>query len=439
VERPMAAVPRPTDVVARLLPDGLEARESLPAYQDRGGYAAAAWQRPPEELRALVAASGLRGRGGSAFPAGTKWQAVAAYAGPRSLLVNGAETEPASRKDRTLLARRPHLVLEGALLAARAVGAERGVFYLHADATDARLALEQALREVPAALGRLPRCRVVVAPPGYVAGEETAAIQYCQGKAAKPTFKPPLPVQSGLAGRPTLVQNVETLANVPLIAREGAEAFRRVGVATHPGTLLVTLSGAVRHPGVYEVPTGMLVQEVLTQLGGGTPGDVAVQAMLPGGYFAGWVAGAALQQGLTLDHESLRAHGATLGAGTLTVVPDTVCGVAQALTLLRFFAAESVRQCGPCTRGTAAMAALMHRLAFGHADATDAERLHRYATVMLPRRGACGHLDGATYAARTALSVYERDLARHARGGSCGRPWRVVLPGLERDDADPSV
>jgi len=415
----------------RLLIEGQSGRESLADYQRRGGYASASWSRPPEELRSLVTASGLRGRGGSAFPTGIKWQSVAAEPGPRVLLVNGAETEPASGKDRYLLTQRPHLVLEGALLAARAVDAATCLLYLRAKGADEQASLKAAWQELQAAGRPLPRWRIVTAPAGYVAGEETAAIQRCNGKAAKPAFKPPLPYQQGAEGRPTLVQNVETLANVPGVVRDGAEAFRAIGSASAPGTLLLTLSGAVRRPGVYEAPTGTPLQDIVQHLGGGTVDKSPVQALLPGGYFAGWLSGAALRSGARLDAESLRDHDVSLGAGSITVIPDSVCGLAQAVALLRFFARESVRQCGPCTYGTAAMADALGRLAVGRPESDDVERLRRYSGVMLPRRGACGHLDGATNAARTALHVFEREIAQHARGRTCGRPWRSLLPGVE--------
>lgn len=436
----MAAAASATARIApRLLVDGLSAPESLADYRARGGYAAPSWGRAPAELLDSVEASGLRGRGGSAFPAGRKWRSVAAEPGPRALLVNGAETEPASGKDRLLLTLRPHLVVEGALLAARAVEAQSCVFYLHAGAGDERAAIADAMRELHAERWPLPRWRIAMAPPGYVAGEESAAIQRCNGKAAKPTFKPPLAYQRGIDGRPTLVHNVETLANIPGIARDGGAAFRAVGTAASPGSLLITLSGAVNRPGVYEVPGGTSLQAVLEELGGGTPGKTPVQAVLPGGYFAGWIDGAAVRRGITLDLDSLRAHGATLGAGTIVVVPESVCGLAQAAALLRFFAEQSVRQCGPCTYGTSTMAEIMERLALGRAEPSDLERLQHYADLMLPRRGACGHLDGATIAARTALQVFDREIAQHHRGRSCGRPWQVLLPGLEGYRGRPSA
>jgi NADH:ubiquinone oxidoreductase subunit F (NADH-binding) len=419
----------------RLLIEGLPSRESLADYIDRGGYASTSWERAPAELREEVDLSGLRGRGGGAFPTGRKWKAVAAEPGPRAALVNGAESEPASQKDRLLLTLRPHLVIEGALLAARAVGARECVFYLHQGAHAESTSLHAALTELRAAGRPLPRWRLVLAPRGYVAGEESAAVQRCNGKAAKPTFKPPMVYQRGIGGRPTLVNNVETLAQVPFIARRGAAAFRAVGSAASPGTLLVTLSGAIRRPAVHEIPFGAPLARVLNEVGGGTPDGAPIQAVLPGGYFAGWLAGRAIDAGVLLDGESLARHGVGLGAGAITVVPASVCGLAQAAALLRFFVEESVQQCGPCTFGTAAMAEALERIVEGAGRASDLERLGRYAEAMLPGRGACGHLDGAAAATRTALKVFERDLDLHLGARGCGRPAQVLLPGLGRPRA----
>jgi NADH:ubiquinone oxidoreductase subunit F (NADH-binding) len=172
---------------------------------------------------------------------------------------------------------------------------------------------------------------------------------------------------------------------------------------------------------------------VLAELGGGTP--EGIQAVLPGGYFAGWVAGSAVPS-VTLDPASLRAAGSDLGSAAITVVPETVCGLWQAARLLRFFADESARQCGPCELGTAAMADALERVARGTPRADDLDRVQRYAARMLPGRGACGHLDGATAAARTALAVFIDDIEAHLRHGGCGRPMRSVLPGLEDRHGD---
>lgn len=412
------------------------AREALADYRRRGGYDEASWATAPNRLIDLVDASGLRGRGGSSQPAGWKWRAVAGEPGPRVVLVNGAETEPASAKDRLLLASRPHLVLEGALLAARAVGADTIVFYLAERAPEARRSVEEALRELLGDGRRLPVWRIVEAPDAYVAGEQTAAIRRANGKAAKPTFRELEPYQRGVGDRPTLVQNVETLANVPGIVRDGPDAFRAAGTPELPGTLLVTLSGDVNRPGVYEVPGGAPIRRLLGEMGGGIAGNRAVQAVLPGGYYAGWIGPDDVEDGAALTRESLQRYGATLGAGAITVVSDAVCGLWQAVALLRFSAEQSARQCGPCTFGTQAMADALERLALGAAGPDDLARLRRFAEVVLPKRGACGHLDGATIAARTALRVFDDEIRRHARDGTCGRPRRIVLPGLEARHAD---
>ncbi len=417
-----------------LLPDQ-QSRETLVDYRSRGGFSDATWHLVPENLIDLVDASGLLGRGGSAFPAGRKWRAVAAQRGSRVVLVNAAESEPASQKDHALLLFRPHLVLEGALLAARAIEARECVFYIHEDAESAQQAISEAIDELKRAKFSLPKIRLIAAEPGYVAGEETAAIQRVNGKAPKPTFKPPRPFEKGVRGRPTLVQNVETLANVPLIARHGVEWFRSIGTSEIPGTLLVTLSGAVAQPGVYEVPGGTELEWILKESGGLARGE-KLQAVLPGGYFSGWLDESSIRRGARLSPSSLRDHGAMLGTGAITVVPDSVCGLEQAVALLRFFARESVRQCGPCTFGTDAMADMLERISRGEAQRDDLTRLQHYAENMLPKRGACGHLDGATIAARTALNVFRDEIAQHMRTGTCGRPRRVVLPGLAGHTAD---
>ncbi len=422
----LAAEPR-TAAALRLLPERLDDRESLAQYQQTGGYAETTWNMSSEQLIARVEASGLLGRGGSFFPTGTKLRSVAARPGRHVVLVNGAESEPASRKDLALMLMRPHLVLEGAMLAAHAVGADEIVVYLHD--RRGKESIELAKKELGRAGADLPKLRVVVAPPSYVAGEQSAAIQWINGHDAKPTMKPPRPDEKGVSGRPTLVQNVETLANLALIAREGPEWYRSAGTSKLPGTLLITLNGGVHRPGVYEVPAGITLEAILMEFGGGLTDGL--QAVLPGGYFAGWVAPEQVWRGLRFDLESMRAIGAGIGSGAITVIPESVCGLWQAVYLLRFFANESARQCGPCTFGTAAMAGVLERIARGKPEPHDLERIEHYANVMLPKRGACSHLDGATIMARTALDVFQREIQVHLRYGDCGRPTHSVLPGLE--------
>ena len=413
----------------RLRGGGVRHSESFADYVRAGGYAPAVWAQSPADLIDLVVASGLRGRGGAGFPTGVKWQSVAAEPGRPVLLVNAAESEPASRKDRALLRLRPHLVIEGALLAARAVDADECIFYTHDPGIKG--SIDAACRELERAGAGLPRWRSVLAPRAYVAGEASAAVSFVNGRSAKPTSRPPRTHQRGVAGRPTLVQNVETLANVPGIARDGPEWFRAVGTPDHPGTVLLTINGAVGRRNVFEVPTGTALADILDDLACGTP--AGVQAVLPGGYFAGWLPPSAVRAGVTLDPASLRAAGSDLGSAAITVIPESICGLWQAVRLLRFFADESARQCGACTFGTAAMADALERIARGAAHDDDRDRLRRYAERMLPRRGGCGHLDGAATAARTALDVFADEIDRHLRHGGCGRPMRCILPGLEAD------
>ena len=418
----------------RLLSAARSRRETLAEYAAADGYASSVWRQAPRELRALIAESGLRGRGGASFPTGRKWESVAAQPGRKVVVVNAAESEPASSKDRLLLERRPHLVLEGALLAAHAVGADECVLYLHEGQRSTQESFDSALRELRVAGWELPVWRVVRAPARYVAGEETAAVERINGRAAKPTVKPPRPFERGVRGRPTLVQNVETLANVPLIARRGSAWFRSVGAPDRPGTLLVTMSGSVARPGVYEVPSGVSIAAIIEEFGGGTDDRQPLQAALPGGCFSGWIGGGAVRGGARLDDVDLATYGASVGSGTLMLVSDGVCGLWQAALLLRYFADESARQCGPCTHGTLAMADAFERVARGEPRADDVRRLERWATVTLPGRGACGHLDGAALAARSALTVFRDEIARHQRRGGCGRPTRNVLFGTgDRD------
>ncbi|MCL4543721.1 MAG: SLBB domain-containing protein [Chloroflexi bacterium] len=416
----------------RLLLSELKVRESLLEYCQRGGYSRTVWSLSPDEIRGAVHTSGLSGRGGSHFPTGRKLDAVAGQSSPKVVLVNGAETEPGSQKDRWLLTLRPHLVLEGAQLAARAAGAAAVVLYLPEQDRRVQESVSSALAELRQERRSTVSWRIVAAPRRYVAGEESAAIQRANGKSAKPTLKPPYPADRGVGGRPTLVHNAETLANFPRILTAGPEAFQALGTPGHPGTMLVTVSGQVRKPGPLEVPAGAQLTDVLALAG--APQPTAIQAVLPGGIFAGWLAGAVLQQGVRLERDSLRAFGVSAGAGAITVVSDEVCGLCQAVAVLQYFTKESVQQCGPCTYGTQAMATLLLRVARGEGGAEDLSRIEHYATAMLPRRGACGHLDGAAAAARTALRVFDRDITRHMRRGSCGRPWRVVVPELEEID-----
>jgi NADH:ubiquinone oxidoreductase subunit F (NADH-binding) len=373
-----------------------------------------------ERLIELVEASGLTGRGGAGFPTATKLRAVAARRGRKFVVANGTEGEPLSRKDKALLACVPHLVLDGAALAATAVGAGEVVVAVGQGAARERTALTHAVAErTRRGLDRV-HFEVAAAPDGFVVGEETALLSWLSGRAARPTLVPPRPSERGMRGRPTLVQNVETLAQLALVARYGPEWFRELGTDAEPGSVLVTLSGAVTRPGVYEVGLGMPIRE-LVELAGGTAEPVS--AYLIGGYFGSWVTAADAEQAGLLDSQ-LIPLGASLGARTLFVLPAPVCGIVETARLARYLANESAGQCGPCVHGLDAIAGGLERLA--RLERADLPRLERWLE-QVRGRGACRHPDGAVRLVASALDVFAREVELHA-AGRCSGDGRVALP-----------
>ena len=381
--------------------------ETHSAYAATGGYALL---DNVEALLGEVEQSGLLGRGGAAFPLGVKLRTVRAahLRGHDTVVVaNGEEGEPASVKDRWLMRHRPHLVLDGLRLAARLVGAQRA--YVYVSDTAAALAVDNALSEVGFdTLGGLEISLVTVAP-GYVAGEETAAVRVINGGPAKPTDKPPRPFQHGVAGHPTLVSNVETLANLPYLQAHGAKQFRAAGTDASPGTFLVTVTGAGRPPALYEVPHGLPFTDLLALHGVSPDG---VRGALMGGYFAGLLDRSVLDT--TLDHETFRGLGSGLGCGAVGILTDD-CPVAVAAAVLAYFDRENAGQCGSCFNGTAAMAAATGALRDGAAAAEDVARLERWS-VVLRGRGACATLDGAANVAASLLKHFPQLVEQHLAG-----------------------
>jgi NADH:ubiquinone oxidoreductase subunit F (NADH-binding) len=314
-------------------------------------------------------------------------------------------------------------------LAAAIVAADRAHVYV-SDPESAR-SVETALSELGAdALGGI-NVAVRVVDPGYVAGEETAAVRALNGGLVKPTDKPPRPFEEGVAGRPTLVSNVETLAGLPYIQQHGAAAFRSQGTTGSPGTLLVTITGAGRPPGLYEVPHGLAVTELIALHG--ISAD-AVRGALMGGYFAGLLNRDVL--GLTVDHETIRAAGSGLGCGAISVITND-CPVAVAASVLAYFDRENAGQCGSCFNGTAAMAAVAGALRDGVATDEDLARLRRWS-VVLRGRGACATLDAATNIAASLLDKFPDPVQSHLHNGcqTCqlgafraDRPYEVEAVG----------
>ncbi|EUA07565.1 respiratory-chain NADH dehydrogenase 51 Kd subunit [Mycobacterium kansasii 732] len=330
-------------------------------------------------------------------------------AGEAVVVANGEEGEPTSIKDRWLLRNRPHLVLDGLRLAAAIVGAKRG--YVYVSDPDAARSVETALAELRADLPGGVGISLWTVPPGYVAGEETAAVRAINGGPAKPTDKPPRPFEAGVRGRPTLVSNVETLANLPYLQRHGSVAFRTQGTLSSPGTFLATVTGASRPPVLYELPHGLRFTDLLALHG---VSSEQVRGALMGGYFAGLLNRGVLDT--TLDHETMRRAGSGLGCGAISVITDD-CPVAVAASVLGYFDRENAGQCGSCFNGTAAMAAVASALRDFAAVPEDVDRLRRWS-VVLRGRGACATLDAATNVAGTLLGQFPDEVARHL-SGSC--------------------
>jgi NADH:ubiquinone oxidoreductase subunit F (NADH-binding) len=392
------------ELTPRLLRTG---PETLADYHSCGGYQELA---DADALLEQIGQSGLVGRGGAAFPMAVKLRSVrhAGRSGRDTVAVaNGEEGEPASVKDRWLLRNRPHLVLDGLRLAARIVGAAHAHVYV-SDLASAR-SVETALAEVgPEGLGGLT-VSVHKVDPGYVAGEESAAVRAINGGPAKPTDKPPRVFEEGVGGLPTLVSNVETLANLPYIQRYGAADYRTQGTEGSPGTFLATITGGGRPAGLYELPFGVSVTEMLSLHGVSSD---RVRGALMGGYFAGLLNADVLTA--TLDHETLRSVGSGLGCGAVSVITDE-CPVAVAAAVLAYFDAENAGQCGSCFNGTAAMAAAALALRDGTADADDLARLERWS-VVLRGRGACATLDAATNIAASLLAKFPDQVQLHLTG-----------------------
>jgi NADH:ubiquinone oxidoreductase subunit F (NADH-binding) len=408
------------DLLPRLLPPGFAAGPaSLAEHCARYGP-----PRSPgldrghrQALIEEVERAGLTGRGGAGFPTATKLAAVAARHSP-VVVANGTEGEPASAKDKVLLARSPHLVLDGAVLAAEMVGASQVVIVVH---HSVREIVDYAAAERRRAGFDRVRIRVVTAADRFVAGEASAVLHWIERGVPTPTPRPPRLSERGLGGKPTLVQNVETLAHLALIARYGASWFRAVGTAQEPGSMLVTILGAVHEPCVHEVAIGTPVEEVLGLAGGAS---APLQALLLGGYFGTWVSAAAAAT-LTFSAAGLAPLGANVGAGLIAALPQDACGLAETARVVRYLADESAGQCGPCVFGLDAIAGEFLRLAEG--GTSDLAALRRWLG-QVDGRGACSHPDGAVRLTRSAIAAFGPELEQHAQGWCCGTAVAQVLP-----------
>jgi NADH-quinone oxidoreductase subunit F len=412
-----------------LFPHGVpEGREGLREYRARGGYEALekAFKSSPEELIKIVSDAGLRGRGGAGFPTGKKWQFTReAPEWPRYLVLNGGEDEPGSKKDRVLLENLPHLVLEGSILGAYAIGASKAYLYINARYDAAIKSINDALNEAKNAgywgkdilgSGFDLEFEVAPAPHNYVAGEDTAVLEVLEGKKAWPRQKPPFPVTVGLFGKPTSVNNVETLANVPPIILKGADWYRQFGTAESAGTMIFSLNDDVKRPGVYELPFGTPLRYLIEECGGGMKGDKKIKAIMPAAPSSAFLPPEKIDT--PLDHNSMRGAGSGLGCGVVRLISDGSCIVEELIKISEFFAAESCGQCPACRMETNTLAAMLKKVQAGQGGKPILDQFGRILAFN-KGKGFCNLIGMPGPPIESAIKLFPSDFEAHLTTGKC--------------------
>ena len=413
-----------------LFPRGVvERREGLKEYRERGGYVGlekALKGLSPDGVIKEISESGLRGRGGAGFPTGKKWAFTRECTEqPHYVVLNGGEDEPGSKKDRLLMENLPHLVIEGTILASYSVGASTAYLYINNQYKDAKDSMAQALAEALTAglCGRKILASdfsleivFIAAPPNYVAGEDSAALEVIEEKQPLPRQKPPFPATAGLFGKPTAVNNVETLANVaPIIAR-GAKWYRGFGTAESSGTMIFSLIDEVNRPGIYELPFGSSLRFLIEECGGGVKGGKAIKAIMPGGPSSAFLP--ADKVDLPLDHNSVRAAGSSIGCGVVHIVTDGTCIVEETLRIADFFAAESCGQCPACRMETNTLAALLKKVQQGQGGQPLLEQFSKIISFN-KGKGFCNLINMPGPPIESALRLFRSDFEFHLANGRC--------------------
>ena len=414
---------------------GTEDLFKLEVYRKLGGYESIrkAVGQEPVEIVNEVKASGLRGRGGAGFATGVKWSFMPPPdGGPRYVVVNADESEPGTSKDRYLMENSPHMLLEGILIAGYAVQAQQAWIYIRGEYDRPYRMLLEAIEEAKAA-GLLGKplfgskfsfdIRVYRGHGAYICGEETALLESLEGKRAQPRSRPPFPAAKGAWGRPTLINNVETLSTVPWIIEHGAEAYAAFGTEKSKGTRLLSVSGNVRKPGVYEIELGVPFRHVLYELAGGPPEGRRIKAWWPGGSSAKVLTEADVDVGT--DMEALAAAGSMGGSGGVMVMDDSHCMVKAAHRLLKFYAYESCGKCTPCRVGGNWAVRTVQRILDGEGSAVDLQILDRVSQGLQNGRCLCGLGDAAGWVIESSLSKYREEFEEHALRHDCSVEGKV--------------
>jgi NADH-quinone oxidoreductase subunit F len=405
---------------------------TLAAYERAGGYAGLrrALAMSPAEVQAEVTKSTLRGRGGAGFPTGSKWSFVPADADVRKyVVINGDEMEPGTMKDRLLLEGNPHQVVEGAAITAYAIGASTAYIFLRYGYQLAEERVARALAEAYAAgyLGRDIRksgfsleMYLHVSAGRYMCGEETGLLNALEGKRANPRGKPPFPQVSGLFGKPTIVNNVETAANLPHILRNGWEWYTTLGRGVDGGTKLFGASGRVRTPGVWELPMGTPLGEIFTDYAGGMAPGYRFRALLPGGASTAFLTEDAFAT--PMEFGAVEQAGSRLGTGTMIVLDDRTCPVGMQYSLQYFFARESCGWCTPCREGLPWVARTLQALEDGRGVPGDLDVLDAHTRGLAMGHTFCALAPGAMAPLESGLKLFREDFQRHIDEQQC--PWR---------------
>ncbi len=386
-----------------LLRDEIRVGADLDAWiAQGGGEGLKKALQDPSAIIGIIKEAGLRGLGGSGFPTFKKWEFVASYdADEKYLICNGNEDEPGTFKDRILLRETPHQVIEGATITALAVGVNRIVFYINPDQQESIAAMRQAVEQWKASelntlvtkkIGQEMGYRVMASSGHYIGGEETAAIESVEGKFPFPRGKPPFPAESGVFGKPTLINNMETLSNVSHIVKNGAEWFQGLGLGECTGTKIYCLSGDVLKPGAYELPMGTPLNELIDDFGGGMLMGKKLKAVFTGGPSNTILTPKDLD--VALDFDSVAERRSALGTGAMIIVSEGTGIVKRVTEYVNFFAASSCGQCPPCKTGTYYISLLLTKIDTGQGTRADLESLINL-TKILPNSGRCHLINGA--------------------------------------------
>ena len=410
---------------------------SIKDYEARGGYAAlrkilgkdGGEGLSQDQVIAEVKASGLRGRGGAGFPTGLKWSFMPrAFPGQKYLVCNSDEGEPGTAKDREILMHNPHIVIEGMIIAAYAMGISVGYNYIHGEIFEVYERFEAALEEARAAgflgdnilgSGFSFQLHAHHGFGAYICGEETALIESIEGKKGQPRFKPPFPASFGVYGKPTTINNTETFAAVPWIIRNGGEAYLAVGKPNNGGTKLFTVSGDVENPGNFEVPLGTPFSTLL-ELAGGVRKGRKLKAVIPGGSSSP-VIPADVMMGLTMDYDAIAKAGSMLGSGAVIVLDDSRCMVKSLLRLSYFYMHESCGQCTPCREGTGWLWRVVQRIEAGQGRPEDIDLLNSVADN-IQGRTICALGDAAAMPVRAFIKHFREEFVHHIEHKTCVVP-----------------